>query len=286
MTMAVLDSPVFLGLALSALAAEFLWRRRHGLGYDGAAFAATLGVAIGQVPFKLIGAGLVTGTLLGAYRLAPVQWALDDWRTWVIGFLAVEFTYYWQHRMSHQVRWFWATHSVHHTPNELVLPAALRLGWTGGITGVWLPFVPLAVLGLHPLVIATLLVVNLRYQLFLHTEAVGRLGPVEWLFNTPSHHRVHHASNPEYLDKNFGGVLIIFDRLFGTFATEHPGRTLRYGLTEPLRTNNPFAIAFHEWRRMISDLRSARSIREILAQLFARPRGPSRRSLDNKYITT
>jgi len=127
-------------------------------------------------------------------------------------FVSSEFLYYWHHRASHRVRWLWATHSVHHSPTRLNLTAAIRLGWTGSISGSFVFFLPLAWIGFHPLMIVGMLSVNLLYQFFIHTELSPRLGPLEWVLNTPDHHRVHHASNDACLDKNYGGILIVFDR--------------------------------------------------------------------------
>ncbi len=164
-----------------------------------------------------------------------------------LAFLAVEFAYYWMHRASHHIAWMWATHSVHHSAEELNFPAAIRLGATGFLSGEWVPFVPLVFFGIDPTVVFGLLAFDLLYQFFLHTELVPKLGAVEYLFNTPSHHRVHHARNPEYLDKNFGGVLIVYDRIFGTFAEERAEQRPEYGLLGERRGDNPFAILFAGW---------------------------------------
>lgn len=260
-------------VALFALA-EFAWRRRSGRGYDLGSLGASLAVMVGQFVSKLITGGVVTAAMFAVFSLAPLQWAMDDWRTWATGFLVLEFFYYWQHRFSHTIRWLWTSHAVHHSPNEFTLPAAVRLGWTGTISGAWVVLLPMALMGFHPVVIATLLATNLRYQYFLHTEAVGKLGPLEWVFNTPSHHRVHHGSNPGYLDTNFGGVLIVFDRLFGTFAEEREDEPVRYGLTAPVTSNNPFVIAFHEWANLWRDLKQARSVQGAWRALFGRPSAP------------
>ncbi len=270
----VADNPFLLGLAgliILASAAEYVWRKRSRRGYDLGALGGTLGTAIGQRISRTLTFGLMFAGLLAAYSIAPVKWALDDWRAWAVGFFVLEFFYYWQHRFSHTIRWFWTSHAVHHSTNEFTLPAATRLGWTSTLTGSWLVFAPMAAIGFHPLLITTLMAMNLRYQYFIHTEAVGKLGPLEWVLNTPSHHRVHHGSNPDYLDKNFGGVLIVFDRLFGTFAAERDEEPVVYGLTKPVLSNNPFVIAFHEWGNLIRDLRRARSAREAVRALFGRP---------------
>jgi sterol desaturase/sphingolipid hydroxylase (fatty acid hydroxylase superfamily) len=165
----------------------------------------------------------------------------------------------------------WASHVVHHTPRQIHLASAFRLGLTAELSGIWLFFAPLPLLGFHPLGVALMLAANLFYQFWLHTDIVGRLGPLEWIFNTPSHHRVHHASNPEYLDKNFGGILIVWDRLFGTFASERPEIPIRYGLTHALDTYNPLLIAFHEWIAMARDVRASRTWCERWRLMFGAP---------------
>jgi sterol desaturase/sphingolipid hydroxylase (fatty acid hydroxylase superfamily) len=172
---------------------------------------------------------------------------MDMWQTWLAGFFALEFAYYWFHRWSHTINWLWATHAVHHSANEMTLPAAIRLGWTGIISGGWLIFLPLILIGFPPKMVGALLAINLLYQFGLHSEAIRKIGPLEWLFNTPSHHRAHHACDEPWLDCNFGGVLIIFDRMFGTFVPEPAEGGLRYGLTEPIQSRSPIKIAFHQW---------------------------------------
>ena len=199
---------------------------------------------------------LALGAIFGfAWKLAPIHWPLADWRTWAIGFIAVEFAYYWFHRASHLVRWLWASHAVHHTPEEMTFLSAIRLGWTNLLSGGWIIYLPLVLIGFDPRLVLGILAVDLRYQFFLHTEAIGRLGPLEWVLNTPAHHRVHHGRNAPYVDKNFGGMVIVFDRLFGTFAAETAGEPIRYGLAHPLGSKSPFALALGEWRRLFGDLR-------------------------------
>lgn len=212
-------------------------------------------------------------------NLAIMFWAYEHsiWKIPVMGnpmallalFVCFEFVYYWHHRWTHEIRWLWATHSVHHSPNHMNLSVAARLGWTGLISGDVLFFAPLALLGFHPIAVFLMLAANLFYQIWIHTEVVRTLGPLEWVLNTPSHHRVHHGSNPEYLDKNYGGVLIVFDRLFGTFAKEEA--PVVYGLTKPLHSNNPFKVALFEWGKMFSELRHARSPQHGFKVLFGHP---------------
>jgi sterol desaturase/sphingolipid hydroxylase (fatty acid hydroxylase superfamily) len=192
---------------------------------------------------------------------------------WGLGllFLGTEFAYYWSHRAGHEVRWMWASHAVHHTPEQIHFASAFRLSVTEVISGNWLFYLPLYLLGLSPLAVGGMLAVNLFYQFWLHTDLVGRLGPLEWVFNTPSHHRVHHASNTEYLDRNYGGILIVWDRLFGTYAEEHPQTRIVYGLVHPIGNLNPFKILFNEWIAIARDVKRARCWRERLTQLFGRP---------------
>lgn len=260
---------VFLALAL----VEFGWRRfRTSRGYDWRASLGSIGVAMGQFAIKPLTGGIVAYVFFHVHALAPIKLSAGDWRVWVAGFFAVEFAYYWFHRASHRINWFWATHAVHHSANEMTLPAAIRLGWTGQVTGVWLFFLPLILIGFPPIVVAGLLGANLIYQYGLHTEAVGRLWwPIELIFNTPSHHRAHHASDVGWLDTNYGGVLIIFDRLFGTFAAEPEHGGLTYGLVKPLKSSNPFRIALNQWAIMLTALASARSWDRRLSVLFGPP---------------
>ena len=187
--------------------------------------------------------------------------------------IAQDFSYYWFHRCSHRVRWFWATHAIHHSSNELNLAAAYRFGWTGRLTGAGIFYVPMIWLGFAPGPVFIAAAINLLYQFWLHAEWIPKLGWLEYVLNTPSHHRVHHASNAEYLDRNYGGIFIVFDRLFGTFVAERDDLPCRYGLVTPLRSNNPIIIAFHEWAALARDLWRSHSWRERFACLIGPPNG-------------
>ena len=203
------------------------------------------------------------------HRLTTVP--LNGFASFAVLFLGQEFCYYWYHRAAHRVRWFWATHAVHHSPNEFNLGIAYRFGWTGRLAGNAVFFVPMIWLGFPPKAVFAALALNLIYQFWLHTAWVPKLGWLEYVLNTPSHHRVHHASNADYIDKNYGGVLIVFDRLFGTFAAERRDLPCRYGLVTPLVSHNPIRIAFHEWLKMAKDLLGARTGREVIGYLFGPP---------------
>ena len=186
-------------------------------------------------------------------------------------YLLVEFAYYWHHRLAHRVRWFWATHSVHHSSNELMLASAVRLGWTGRLGGAIAFFTPLVWIGFPPQAVFGLVAAGLFWQFWLHADWMPRLGPLEWVLNTPTHHRVHHASNPEYLDCNYGSSLIVFDRLFGSFVALRDDIEIRYGLTRPALSHNPLRIAFHAWLAMGRDFVAARGARARLKVLFGPP---------------
>jgi sterol desaturase/sphingolipid hydroxylase (fatty acid hydroxylase superfamily) len=259
--------PLFVTIALF----EAFWLQRKRGRYDWLQSGASLAIALGQQFSAMLAAALMTGIFAFAY--SHRLWDLRVDSLWMLGllFLCIEFAYYWHHRLSHECRWFWASHAVHHSPNEYNLSAAYRLSWTSGISGHSLVYLPLIWAGFAPKAVFGMLALNLAYQFWLHTELVPRLGPFEWLFNTPSHHRVHHASNPEYIDRNYGGTLIIFDRLFGTFAAEHADAPCRYGLTEPLLSANPLRIVFHGWIGLWRDLQHAKTWRKRLYCLFGPP---------------
>jgi sterol desaturase/sphingolipid hydroxylase (fatty acid hydroxylase superfamily) len=258
---------VLAAATLEGLVQSFVRRRA----YDWRAYGASLADAAGRRAVDALGLSIAAPVLAFAHAHRIDTIVLSTPSAFALLFLGQEFCYYWYHRAAHRVRWFWASHAVHHSPNELTLAAALRLGWTGKLTGTALFFAPLVWLGFPPVAVAATLAANLLYQFWLHAPWMPRLGPLEWVFNTPTHHKVHHASNPEYLDRNYGGVLIVFDRLFGTFADERKEVPLRYGLTVPLRTNNPLRIAFHEWANLGRDLRQAKGWRAKAATLFGPP---------------
>ena len=247
-------------------------QKRRGLHYDWRAFFASLGDAVGRriiVGVVGVGAIAVVFSVAWDYRVATVP--MDRWWSWVLLFLGEEFCYYWMHRADHRIRWLWATHAVHHSSNQFVLANAYRLGWTAQISGALLFMTPLVLVGFSPSMVLSTLGANLLYQFWIHTELIGRLGPLEWVLNTPRHHRVHHARNEAYLDRNFGGVLIVFDRLFGTFVEERADLPCSYGLVQPLTTNNPVRIAFHGWRQLWREVRDARGPREHALALFGPP---------------
>jgi sterol desaturase/sphingolipid hydroxylase (fatty acid hydroxylase superfamily) len=255
-------------LAAAILEGAVLTLRRQ---YDWRAFLSTLGDVAGRQAIGMLGLSLATPVMALAWEHRITTLPLETWQAFAILFVGQEFCYYWYHRAAHRVRWFWATHSVHHSPNELTLAASLRLGWTGKLTGTALFFAPLVWLGFSPVAVVATLTLNLLYQFWVHATWIPKLGPLEWVLNTPSHHRVHHGSNPEYLDCNYGGVLIVFDRLFGTFVEERDDIAIRYGLTKPVTTYNPIRIALQEWQAIARDIWAARSWRQRVVAVFGPP---------------
>jgi sterol desaturase/sphingolipid hydroxylase (fatty acid hydroxylase superfamily) len=230
---------------------------------------SSLAMGIGNVLTGLVSKSLILVCFFAAYkfRLFNFGWS---WPVWVAGFFAEDFSYYWFHRWSHSVGWLWASHVVHHSSTRYNLSTALRQTWTGNFTGafifwMWMPFV-----GFHPLMVMTLQSVSLLYQFWIHTEAVHRLPkPFEFLFNTPSHHRVHHGSDLKYLDRNHAGILIIWDRIFGTFRKEEERPT--YGLTKNLDTNNPLRIAFLTWAQLLQKARHSGSLKNGIGYFINPP---------------
>jgi sterol desaturase/sphingolipid hydroxylase (fatty acid hydroxylase superfamily) len=269
---------VVIGAAtLEGLVQTFVYRRA----YDWRAYAASLADAVGRRAVDALGLSISVPVLAWAYANRIDSLALNTPLAIAGLFIGQEFFYYWYHRMAHRVGWFWASHCVHHTPNQLTLAAALRLGWTGKLTGAGLFFAPLVWLGYPPTAVLAVFAANLLYQFWLHAPWIPRLGALEWIFNTPSHHRVHHASNAEYLDCNYGGVLIVFDRLFGSCVEERRDVAIRYGLTERLDSHNPLRIALHGWATMGKRLMRARRWSERIGILFGPPAATA--SLDDRH---
>ncbi len=229
--------------------------------------AASLAMGTGNVLLGLISKAMVFAIFTAVHRFAIFKIGYQWW-AWAILFFADDLTYYWFHRISHECRLFWASHVIHHSSQRFNLGTALRQTWTGSfmsfIFWLWLPLI-----GFSPIMVLTMQAISLLYQFWVHTELVSRMGPLEWVMNTPSHHRVHHGSNRQYLDRNHAGVLIVWDRMFGTFEPE--GEKVVYGLTKNINSYNPLRIAFHEWIDIWNDLRSADGWRMKLRHVFGRP---------------
>lgn len=188
-------------------------------------------------------------------------------------FIVFDYIYYWNHRLSHRIRWLWANHVVHHSSQHYNLSTALRQPWFTPISGLVILYTPVMILGVHPAAIAFIASVNRLYQFFIHTEAVVRFPRwVEAFFNTPSHHRVHHSTRPEHLDTNYGGTFIIWDKMHKTFAQEEENEAMEYGIVHNLGTFNPLRVATHEFVGIFKDtIQSGLKISERLAYVFAPP---------------
>lgn len=194
----------------------------------------------------------------------------SKWWVWGILFFGVDFSYYWSHRASHTIRWFWASHLTHHSSTKMNLLTSLKIGWTINVSGVAIFYFWIPLLGFDPIIMLLLLQIIFTYNYLLHTEAIKKMWkPIEYIFNTPSHHRVHHGSNLRYLDVNYGGALIIWDRIFGTYVEE--GETPHYGLVKQVNSRNPFVLVFSEWVELTKDIFKARSFKHLIMYLFGAP---------------
>jgi sterol desaturase/sphingolipid hydroxylase (fatty acid hydroxylase superfamily) len=258
-------------IAASLIEAAVMHGRQPG-SYDWRAFGVSLLDLVVRQTTRILIPGVIASPVawwVWEHRLMTIP--LDGVVAFAVLFMGQEFCYYWYHRASHRVRLMWCTHAVHHSPNQLTLAAAYRLGWTAFFSGAIYFFLPLMLLGFTPKVVIACLFVNLLYQFWLHATWIPKLGPLEYIFNTPSAHRVHHAVNLNYLDTNYGGVLVVFDRLFGTYAQERDEEPCRYGWVKPMTSHNPFTIELHQWGELFKDLRRAESVREVLGLLFKPP---------------
>jgi sterol desaturase/sphingolipid hydroxylase (fatty acid hydroxylase superfamily) len=233
---------------------------------------------------ELLFAGLIAFpvyALVYHYRLFDLELSLS---TGLMTFIGVELCFYWMHRTSHRVRWFWAAHIVHHSSKRMNFTTAMRQNATNIFNGNWLFYLPLAWLGFNPVWIGIAFALSLVYQFFIHTTVVDRLHPwLEYFLNTPSHHRVHHGRNRGYIDRNFGGVVIIWDRLFGTFADESRQDPPRYGVTTPVPSNGLISLWTHEYTAMFKDMGKSGPIWSRLQHLW-RPPEWRRPATDEKLV--
>ena len=234
--------------------------------------ATSLGMGLGSQVAGLLTGAAIFGVTLWAYQYRLFTIPMTAIWAWVAVFFLEDLTYYWFHRLSHERRFWWASHVNHHTSQHYNLATALRQTWTGGIAGTWLLWLPLILIGFPPAMVVIQKGISLVYQYWIHTEAIRRFPRwFEAVFNTPSHHRVHHARNPRYLDANYAGILIIWDRMFGTYIPEDDAEPCRYGVVHNLGDFNIFRVAFHEWIAIDKDLAGSRSIREVVGYLFGPP---------------
>ncbi|PWE16387.1 C-5 sterol desaturase [Marinicauda salina] len=270
-----LPDPILIAIPgfIALIIAEMIYARATGRAeFEPHDTAASLMMGLGNT---------VSGALLGFISVAwfffVERFAILDigyaWWAFALAFVLDDLVYYWWHRFSHTVRWWWADHVIHHSSQHYNLSTALRQPWLSPLTlkfvvfGSWL-----VLIGFPPAMIAFVGALNLVYQFWIHTEVIGRMpGWFEAVMNTPSHHRVHHATNPRYLDRNFAGVFIVWDRLFGTFEPERDDEPCRYGIIKNLGTWNPLKICLHEWVGIIRDVRGAKSLKEAAGYFFGPP---------------
>jgi sterol desaturase/sphingolipid hydroxylase (fatty acid hydroxylase superfamily) len=237
---------------------EMVWARRKAPNaYEPRDTLTSLAMGVGSTVAGLLTAGLVAMIYAGVhqFRLLEIGWA---WWAWIACFVLDDLAYYWFHRFAHRVRWMWASHVNHHSSQHYNLSTALRQTWTGTIALGFIFRLPLVLIGFAPEMIFFCAGLNLIYQFWFHTEAIDKCPRwFEAVMNTPSHHRVHHATNPLYLDRNYAGVFIVWDRLFGTFQAELEGERIHYGIVKQLGTFNLLWVSFHEWIGIARDVWSA-----------------------------
>ncbi|MEL6486994.1 MAG: sterol desaturase family protein [Pseudomonadota bacterium] len=242
-----------------AILVEMIWSRlRAPEAYEPRDTLVSLAFGLGSTMAGALFGGLSVALVFAAYEYRVFdfgeQWWLVWW-AWPLAFVLDDLKYYWVHRAGHRIRWMWAAHVNHHSSQHYNLSTALRQTWTGSFTFGILFALPLILLGFHPIMIGIVGGFNLIYQFWIHTEAIDKMPRwFEAVMNTPSHHRVHHATNPRYLDRNYAGVFIIWDKMFGTFEPERDDEVIRYGIIKQLGSFNLLWSVFHEWIGMLSDI--------------------------------
>ncbi len=230
----------------------------------------TSGLVLGNILMSLTikGATLALHFYLYQFRVFDISNSIPVWLLWVLTFVLIDFVFYIYHRCSHKIRFLWAIHMSHHSSEEMNFGVSLRQAWLGPVSKI--PFFAiLPLIGFDPTVIAVAGVISTLWGVVGHTQMVGKLGPLEWILNTPSHHRVHHGSNPEYIDKNYGNLLIIWDRLFGTFEPEKAKVT--YGLVNNVNTFNPIKITLMDWQAMLREIKEKEKVSEKIKIFFGAP---------------
>ena len=231
----------------------YVTTKQHIKTYEAKDAFSSIAMGLGNVLFGFLSKAIVLLAFFWIYDNFRLFTIPITWWSFILIFFADDFSYYWFHRVSHESRFFWASHVVHHSSKRYTLSTALRQTWSGGffsfVFWLWMPLV-----GFHPAMILLQMSISLLYQFWIHTEAINKMPKwFEAVFNTPSHHRVHHGKNPLYLDRNHAGILIIWDKLFGTFQPEIKEEKVVYGLVKNINTYNPIKIAFIEWIHMFKD---------------------------------
>ena len=210
--------------------------------------------------------------VLYPYRITTFE--MNKWSDFLIFFLLTEFCHYWMHRYSHTIKLGWASHSVHHAPKTVNLVTAHYSPLTNFFSLIWLTYTPLALLGFDPEIIYVWFILSAYYQIWLHTEIFPKIKYLDWVFNTPSLHRVHHGLHPDYVNKNYGAILIIFDRMFGTYQAEDPAIKRNYGLFDEPARNKFFSVVFHGWVQLFKQIKSESSWLQRIALPFQKTNRP------------
>ena len=237
--------------------------------YSGKDFLASVGIGVGNLASTLILNGALFAVVLFFYNLSP--WTIPvTWWSMLLCLICMDFGRYWAHRVAHEQRIWWATHVPHHSSEEYNFSVSFRLSWVQQVKVIF--FLPIALLGFHPVVFFVCNQIEVLYQFWIHTKVINRMPwIIEFIFVTPSHHRVHHARNPKYIDKNFGSSLIIWDRMFGTFQAELEELQPDYGITTPPDSYNPAFLVFHEFIDIFKDFFHARDWRSRMGIIFGYP---------------
>lgn len=230
----------------------------------------TIGLLIGNIimVYGFKGLTLALHFYVYQFRIFDISQSIPSWANWVLTFILIDFVFYIYHRMSHRVRFLWAIHMSHHSSEEMNFAVSFRQAWFGPVSKIPF-FILLPVIGLDPTIIAVAGVISTLWGIVGHTQIINKLGPLEWVFNTPSHHRVHHGSNEQYIDKNYGNLLIIWDRMFGTFEPEK--ESVRYGLVKNVNTFNPVTITFMGWKAILEDIKRSKSFSQAFHLFFGPP---------------
>ena len=235
----------------------------------------TIGLLTGNIMmvFAVKGLTLALHFYLYQFRLFDLASMMPLWVMWLLTFILIDLVFYIYHRISHRSRFLWAIHMSHHSSEEMNFAVSFRQAWLGPVSKIPF-FILLPLIGLDPTIIAVAGVISTLWGIFGHTQVIGKLGPIEWIFNTPSHHRVHHGANEEYIDKNYGNLFIIWDRIFGTFEPERAN--VRYGLVKNVNTFNPVKITLMEWSSMFKDMSKASNLQEFINIFFGPPKTRNR----------
>jgi len=269
-----IGAPIVLAMIFAELLVSNWQNKKY---YNQEDTLCTIGLLVGNiiVAFSIKGLILAFHFYLYQFKILELASILPLWAMWLLTFIMIDLVFYVYHRMSHRVRFLWAIHLSHHSSKEMNFAVSFRQAWFGPISKIPF-FMALPLLGFDPTIIAVTGVISTLWGIVGHTQIIGKLGPLEWIFNTPSHHRVHHGSNKQYIDKNYGNLLIIWDRMFGTFESEE--EPVKFGLVNNVNTFNPTKITFMAWMSMIEDIKSKTNFSEMLRTIF----GPPNTHIKNK----